>query len=135
MAFINWNDSLSVGVEKIDQEHKVLVGIINNLSDAMKQGKGKEVIGKTVDGLIDYTVDHFKNEEMYFNKFNYPKKTDHIKEHQSFVGKVSEFKEGFATGKLSLSIEVMNFLSDWLQKHIKTTDKKYTALFNEKGLN
>ncbi|MCP3924395.1 MAG: hemerythrin family protein [Desulfobacterales bacterium] len=135
MAFINWNDSLSVGVEKFDKEHKVLVGIINDLSDAMKQGKGKEVIGKTLDGLIDYTMNHFKNEEMYFKKFNYPDKADHIKEHLSFVEKVSEFKEGFETGKLSLSIEVMNFLKDWLQKHINTTDKKYTAFFNEKGLN
>jgi hemerythrin len=134
MGLIKWDDSLSVNVAKIDQQHQKLVLMINELHDAMKQGKGKEVLGKIVNGLISYTATHFKTEEDYFNQFGYPETDSHKKEHIAFVQKVSEFKDGFEKGKLSLSIEVMNFLSDWLQNHIKGTDKKYSQFFNGKGL-
>lgn len=134
MDLIKWDDSFSVNVAKIDQQHQKLILMINELHDAMKQGKGKEVLGKIVNGLISYTATHFKTEEDYFNQFGYPETDSHKKEHIAFVQKVSEFKDGFEKGKLSLSIEVMNFLSDWLQNHIKGTDKKYSQFFNGKGL-
>ena len=108
--------------------------MINELNDAMKQGKGKDILGKIVNGLISYTATHFKTEENYFERFGYPDANQHKKEHIAFVQKVSDFKNGFEKGKLSLSIEVMNFLSDWLQNHIKGTDKKYSQFFNGKGL-
>jgi len=134
MALIKWDDSFSMHVVKIDQQHKTLVSMINELNDAMRQGKGKDVLGKIMNGLISYTATHFKTEEDYFNQFGYPEADSHKKEHIAFVQKVSEFKDGFEKGKLSLSIEVMNFLCDWLQNHIKGTDKKYSQFFNEKGL-
>ena len=134
MALINWNDSFSVNVSKIDQQHKKLVTMINELSDAMKQGKGKDVLGQIVNDLIGYTATHFKTEESYFDQFGYPETDRHKQEHAAFVERVSDFKEGFEKGRLALSVEVMNFLSDWLQNHIKGTDKKYSQFFNEKGL-
>jgi len=134
MAMIQWNDSFSVKVAEIDQQHKKLVAMINELHDAMKQGKGKNVLGKIINGLISYTATHFKTEEKYFDRFGYPEKDSHKKEHVAFVKKVSEFKDGFEKGKLSLTLEVMNFLSDWLKNHIMGTDKKYSQFFNEKGL-
>jgi len=134
MALITWNESLSVNVEEIDQQHQKLIMMINELNDAMKQGKGKDVLGKIIDGLISYTDTHFKVEEDYFVKFGYSDKDIHIKEHTAFVQNISDFKDGFEEGKLSLSIEIMNFLSDWLKSHIKGTDKNYSEFFNENGL-
>jgi hemerythrin len=134
MALINWNDTFSVNVAEIDRQHQKLVSMINELSDAMKLGKGKDVLGKIINSLINYTVDHFKIEERYFDRYKYSETNSHKMEHAVFVEKVSEFKNGYETGKLSLSIEVMNFLSTWLQTHIKDTDKKYSQFFNEKGL-
>jgi hemerythrin len=134
MALINWNDSLSVNVKEIDLQHKKLIDMINELNDAMKTGRGKDAVGKIVGGLISYTAIHFKKEEQYFDQFGYPDTENHKKEHVAFVKKVTDFKDGFAKGNLSLSIEVMNFLSDWLKNHIKGTDKKYAGFFNEKGL-
>ena len=98
MALINWNESLSVNVKEIDLQHKKLIDMNNELNEAMKLGKGKDALGKIVNGLISYTATHFKK------------------------------------GNLPLSVEVMNFLSDWLKNHIKGTDKKYSKFFNEKGL-
>ena len=134
MAMINWNDSLSVHVAEIDQQHKKLIEMINELNDAMKVGKGKDVLEKIVNNLIGYTATHFKTEENYFAKFGYPDTENHKKEHAAFVQKVSDFKTGFETGKLAVTIEVMSFLSDWLKNHIMGTDKKYASFFNEKGL-
>jgi hemerythrin len=134
MALINWSDSFSVNVSEIDLQHKKLVTMINELSDAMKQGRGKDIMGKIVTDLINYALTHFITEEKYFDKFGYPETDSHNKEHTAFAQRVSDFKEGFENGRLSLSIEVLHFLSDWLQNHIKGTDKKYSQFFNEKGL-
>jgi len=134
MALIQWNDSLSVNVKEIDRQHQRLVGMINELNDAMRQGKGNEVLKKTVRELIQYAATHFRTEEKYFDQFQYPDAAGHKKEHADFTRKVSDFKDGFEKGTLGLSIQVMGFLSDWLQNHIKGVDKKYGPFFNEKGL-
>jgi hemerythrin len=134
MVMITWNDSLSVKVKEIDLQHQKLIDMINELNEAMKKGKGKESLAKIINGLVSYTATHFKQEERYFDKFGYPDTVNHKKEHVAFVQKVTDFKNGFEKNNLSVTVEVMNFLSDWLKNHIKGTDKKYSAFFNEKGL-
>jgi hemerythrin len=134
MALINWDVSFSVNVAEIDQQHKKLVEMVNELHNAMMQGKGRLLLGKIVDGLISYTATHFKTEEKYFETYGYPETYIHKQEHAAFVRKVTEFREGFKKRKLTLTIEVMDFLSDWIENHIKGTDKKYSRFFNEKGL-
>lgn len=134
MALIQWSDSFSVNVVEIDGQHQKLIGMINDLNDAMRQGKSKEVLGKIINGLVTYAGTHFRTEEKYFDKFGYPDANSHKKEHSDFTNKVADFKDGFDKGKLGLSIEIMNFLSFWLQNHIKVVDKKYGPFFNEKGL-
>ncbi len=134
MALINWTESLSVNVAVFDMQHQRLISVINELHDAMRQGKGKDVLGKTISSLSSYTVIHFKTEERYFEQFEYPDAASHRQKHDSFVRKISDFREAFEKGRLGVSIEVMNFLRDWLKHHIMETDKKYSAFFNERGL-
>ena len=134
MALIKWDQSLSVNVAQIDKQHQKLISMINELNDAMKQGKGKEAMSKILNGLVAYTATHFKTEEDYFAKFGYPETIKHKKEHADFVKKVSDFKSKFEKDQLSVTIEVMRFLRDWLQNHIKGTDKKYSKFFNDNGL-
>jgi hemerythrin len=134
MAFIEWNNRFSVGVSEIDSQHQKLVGMINDLHDAMLQGKGKAVLGDIIKGLVDYAGAHFLTEEKYFDQFGYPDAGSHKGEHSAFTQKAAEFKDGFDAGKLALSITVMDFLSSWLRNHIKVADKKYEPFFVEKGL-
>jgi hemerythrin len=134
MALIQWKNEFSVNVVEIDRQHKKLIQMINDLSDAMKAGKGKEVLGKILDGLVSYTGTHFAMEEKYFEQFKYPESSPHKKEHADFVKKATEFRDGYANGKLGLSLQVMDFLSDWLQHHILIVDKKYSPFFNANGL-
>lgn len=134
MALITWDDTLSVNVAEIDRQHRKLIEIINELNEAMKAGKGKEVLTRIIGGLASYTVTHFKTEEVYFDRFGYSETDVHKKEHTAFVEKVTDFKKKFETRNLFLTIEVMNFLSDWLKNHIMGTDKNYSQFFNENGL-
>ena len=126
MALLNWSEDLSVKVRGIDNQHKRLVELINDLHNAMKEGKGKEKLGTILNELISYTKYHFSSEEKLMQKKNYPSYLQHKEEHDSFTKKVIEFNRQFETGSLFLSNEVLLFLKDWLVEHIKGTDKKYS---------
>ncbi len=134
MPFLEWNDSFSVKIPSIDKQHQKLVSMINELMDAMKSGKGKLVLGDIIQELANYTVEHFNTEEKYFKEFNYPETEQHIKEHREFVNKVSDFKKKFDSGGITLSVEIMNFLRDWLKNHILGSDQKYSDFLVSKGV-
>jgi len=134
MALIQWNNAMSVGVTEIDTQHKRLITMINELSDAMRDHKAKDVIGNIVDSMLSYTASHFTLEEKYFDQFRYPDTVIHKKEHADFVKKVTAFREDYVKGRLGLSVEILYFLSDWLKNHIQGSDRKYAPFFQEKGL-
>lgn len=134
MAFFEWKDTLSVKVKEIDDQHKALIDMINRLYEAMRSGQGSSVVSGIVDDLSDYTVKHFSDEENMMARFEYPQLSAHKVEHEAFVAKVKDFQTGIKTGKMFLSIDILNFLSDWLRKHIMGTDQKYSDFFNTNGL-
>ncbi len=134
MPLIQWSPSYSVKIGEIDSQHQKLITIINELNDAMLKGKAKEILSPLIDGLIAYTQVHFSKEEMLFDKYKYPDTAAHKEEHAAFVKKVSEFREGFKNGNMSLTINIMDFLSNWLTKHICGTDKKYSDFLNKNGV-
>lgn len=133
MALIQWNDDFSVHVKEIDLQHMKLVNLINELHQAMKEAKGKDVVGKILTDLISYTKFHFTTEERLMKSSNYPDFQNHKLEHENLTQKVISFQEQFMDGKLSLPIEVIQFLKDWLLKHIMGSDKKYVPYMAEKA--
>jgi hemerythrin len=134
MPLIPWNDSLSVHIDEIDRQHQKLVGMINNLNDAMLQGKGKNVTGAIVHDLIAYAGTHFTTEETFFSRYGYPDAAAHTQEHARFVQQAKNFQRDYDAGKIGLSVEVMKFLSSWLQEHIQGSDRKYAPYLNAKGV-
>ena len=134
MALIIWNSGYSVGNEEIDTQHQKLIEIINTLHDAMRIGKGKEIIEKVLDELTNYTIFHFAIEEKLFDLHKYPGSLIHKKNHSDLVAKVIAFKENYFNGSSLLTLDLMNFLKDWLVNHIAKSDKEYTAFFIGKGV-
>ncbi len=134
MSLFVWSDKYSVNIKEIDRQHKVLVDSLNQLFEAMRDGSARELIGGILDKLVNYTNVHFTYEEDLMKKHNYPDLAAQVKSHEAFVKKITDFDEKFKQGKSMLSLEVMNFMKEWLQKHIMGTDKQYTAFFNEKGV-
>lgn len=135
MALIEWTPALSVNVKAVDEQHQKLINLINDLDNAMAKGRGRDVMGKIVTELEDYTNTHFSFEEVCFATFNYADAASHKAEHAKFVSELTRFKADYDASKLGLSMTVMQFLCDWLKKHIVGTDKKYSACFNANGLN
>ncbi len=124
MALITWSNMFSVGVSEIDTQHKKLVELINQLNDAMQAGKGTDVLGKVLTELVNYTVYHFGYEEKLMGQYNYEDSPAHKDEHKKFIVTVGDFKKKFDAGSAVISVEIMNFLRDWLTTHIMKTDKK-----------
>ena len=125
MPIFSWSDSYSVNSPAMDAQHKQLINMINNLHDAMSSGKGKEVLGSTLDGLISYAQTHFVEEEKLMAKVNFAELAAHKVEHVAFVKKAVELQAEFHNSKAVLTFEVMDFLKDWLVNHILKNDKKY----------
>ncbi len=134
MGFITWDNSYSVGVALIDNQHKRLINIINELHDAMGAGKGKDVLGKVLHELIQYVNTHFKTEEEHMVKYHYPDYETHRYEHEKLTDEVKRFYDDFNSGKTVLNIQIMNFLRNWLMDHIVVKDKKFGKFLNEKGV-
>lgn len=133
MAYLNWNDNLSVNVPVIDEQHQKLVSLINQLHDAMAQGHGSAVLGGIIRGLVDYTQIHFRDEERCFEASDYPDCATHMAQHEAFVSRVTDFQQGFAEGRLMLSLDVMDFLAEWLVEHIQGTDMSYAPFLAEES--
>lgn len=107
--------------------------MVNELYDAMKAGHGKEALGKVLDGLISYTKTHFGREEQLMAQYAYPDTAAHKREHVALTTKVLEIQTKFKAGNTAiLSMEVMNFLREWLVKHIQASDAKLGAYLKQK---
>lgn len=126
MALITWQDSYSVGVELIDSDHQLLVSLINQLDDAMKEGGGRDTVGSVLNVLLEYTETHFGREELLMEKAGYPELTPHRREHVKLTTQVRQIVDRFNGGdSSSLDAEVLDFLKTWLTGHILGVDRKY----------
>jgi hemerythrin-like metal-binding protein len=130
---IVWKDRYSVGIEGMDQQHKKLVGLINELHDAMQAGRANEAVVKTLDGLVSYTLTHFGAEEALLKKSGYPGYEQQRSEHQKLVAQVKALQQKARAANLALSLEVSAFLRNWLIDHIVGVDKQYTAHLKAAG--
>jgi hemerythrin len=134
MALIPWSPALSVGVRLFDDQHQLLVGMVNDMHAAMAGGKGNLVVGPILDGLIEYTQTHFADEERLLAQHAYPGLAVQRAEHRKLVEQVLALQQKFKSGKSMLSVEVMNFLKSWLLNHIQVEDKQYGPFLNSRGV-
>lgn len=123
-----------IGLKIFDDEHKKLADLINKLYTAFGSNNNNRIIGEVLSELIDYTIYHFGNEEKLFVKFGYTAQIEHVNQHQKFVDKITEFQNNFENDSVTVSIDLLNFLKDWLVNHILKTDAKYVPFLKEKGL-
>lgn len=135
MTLFKWDESkYGVGVAEFDQHHERLVELINQLHDAMKSGEGKDRLGDIVEEMKDYTAYHFAAEEKLMGRYGYDGLDEQRVQHENFVDRVSEFEKDLKSGKITLTMDVMNFLKDWLTSHIQKSDAKYEDFFHDKGV-
>ena len=127
-----WHEKFSVGIPEIDTQHKGLIRLINDLHAAMTTGQGKQAVGKILDDLVGYTQVHFRSEEDLLRQKKYSKLANHQGEHKKLTAQVVELQEKYRGGRLMLTVEVMQFLKNWLADHIMGHDHQYAAEFKSK---
>ncbi|XQW84985.1 bacteriohemerythrin [Thalassotalea piscium] len=124
MSLIEWDDvDLKVGIESIDNQHKVIIGCINELSDCLQQNVPDEIAEKLFDRLIGYTHYHFANEESYFNCLAKKDAQLHVLQHKHFIEQLTFYRKQLKGG---LSVEVLDSLLDWFISHIQSEDIKFS---------
>lgn len=132
---MTWTEKLSVGVAVLDDDHKRLVAMVNELYDAMQAGHGKELLGAVLDRLVQYTRVHFEREQKLFEQTGYPAAAPHRQEHDTLTGQVLDVQRKYMAGaSAALSIDVLRFLKSWLINHIQGSDQKYRSHLNSKGI-
>lgn len=135
MPLMTWTEKLSVGVVALDDDHKRLIDMINELYAAMQAGHGKDTLGHILDGLVQYTKVHFAREESFFARTGYPAAAPHKQEHDALTRQVLDIQRRYNGGSIAtLSLDVLQFLRNWLINHIQASDQRYRPHLNGKGI-
>ena len=135
MAVFEWKDDYSVNIAAMDEQHKKLVALLNDLDLAVESGKDEEALTTTFDGLMDYVLTHFKSEEELMKKYDYPHIEDHRQAHIGLTLKVVELKKNHDAYHFQDSArQVIMFLTTWLLGHIMGVDKRYGVFLNKNSI-
>lgn len=126
MTMLAWSDDYSVAIQEIDEQHKQLVALINNLYTAMAGKRDREQIGRIINELVDYTRIHFAVEECLMRMFHYQGYDAHKDMHDGIVKRVKGFQERYHGGDDMVGMELLLFLKDWLLTHIQKVDRLYS---------
>lgn len=122
---IEWSDKLSVGIQEIDEQHKVLVDLLNQLHQAILHHHGAEATAQIMDKLCEYTNIHFTVEESILRILDYPDYEEHKEHHEQLLAQVQELRKKMDSEDHSISFELLHFLKKWLTIHILEEDNAY----------
>ncbi|MCX8069933.1 MAG: bacteriohemerythrin [Thermodesulfovibrionales bacterium] len=127
-----WSEDLAVGIDEIDNQHKKLIGLINQLAILKEQQTSdREYIHSLLSELFNYTIYHFFTEEQIMENISYPEYGSHKMEHVNLSARVVDYFERFSRGEEYLQSEIYEFLKAWLNSHIKNTDTKLGKFIRE----
>jgi hemerythrin len=129
-----WKASYSVQVSSIDGQHQNLFRLAAKLHSAMATGQSKAILAEILDELMRYTQVHFQQEERMMQQANYPDFVAHKAQHEALLGRVDELQKEYRSGRLTMSIDLLHFLQNWLEKHIMQTDQQYVPYLKEKSV-
>lgn len=133
MSMVQWNDEYSIGIQEIDEQHKLLVELINDLYMAMAQKGARDRVGEVLGRLVDYTKVHFAVEECLQRMFGYPGYEAHKKIHDTLVQQAVELMEKYKAGDAGVGMEALFLLKDWLIGHIMEKDTAYAPYLLKQG--
>ncbi len=129
-----WDDSYSVGIKEVDRQHRILIDMLNELYQEVKNGSDMQLLGRIYQGLIDYTVSHFSYEESLMERHGYEDLAAHKTKHKKLIDQVLDLQRRVNANDEKVVDELLEFLNDWLAGHIRGTDKQYGVALNAKGI-
>jgi hemerythrin len=134
MALVEWRLEYSVGVQSIDLQHQKLFEMVNELYSAMRMGNVAEVVPIILERLEIYCRKHFSYEESMMLQAEYPDYLRHKTEHAKLMEKVLVLAKDFDDDTLMRSLALLGFLNEWLQRHVISSDRQYSAYLQSAGI-
>jgi hemerythrin len=131
MARVQWCEAFDTYIPEVDEQHKKLVAMINQLDDSLKQGKGlvNETVGAVLIELVDYTGYHFEAEERIMQEYSFDGYLEHKKLHKSLKRDIAGLLKRMKKGESINVLEMTSFLAEWLVNHIIKEDQKFGRVF------
>ena len=135
---ILWNDNFLTGIDRIDEQHKVLVNTLNEANARLAGNVTRDLLEQITRDLLSYAIYHFETEETLMQEYGYAglatgDAEKHRQEHRSFSQQVVALREGLRDGRLVTREELLSFLNNWLINHILYTDKHLGEFLNNHG--
>ncbi len=134
MPMVKWDDAYSVDIQELDEQHKCLIEIMNELYLALAQKSSLDLIEDVLDKLVEYTKIHFAVEETLMRIFHYEGYEEHKQIHDHIVDQVLAYQAKFRTGDTSVGMDLLLFLKEWLFDHINKIDRAYSETLLNAGV-
>ena len=135
MALIEWKDSFSVGVSELDNDHRYLLDLINQLHDAKERKQGTAVVAEILVKLRDHVANHAVREEALMERIGYPETTAHKHSHANAVASIERLISINQNSHSDDTVrQVLDFMKAWFATHVICTDMKLREHFVEKGV-
>ena len=131
---IDWNPELETGIDLIDTQHRSIFDQVNRLLSSMREGRGRDEVGKVIEFLGDYVVTHFAAEEQSMTELHYPDLSAHHTEHVNFIADFEKLRQQFLQEgpTILVVIAVERRVVKWLSDHIRETDRAMAVFLREK---
>lgn len=126
--WVEWDDSLSIGISTIDEHHRYLVDLVNDLHDVVSCKKGSREVGRVLKALEKYAHVHFRAEERMMERYKFQGLERQQSQHHRFEKTLARFYAELHINPLSAPIDMLTFLRDWLLHHIRHEDRGLRAL-------
>lgn len=127
---IEWLESMSVGVDPIDKQHRFLVDTLQEANETLLNDESGVMLHDIALNLLRYAIMHFETEEDLMQRYGYqdayPEEAlEHIAQHRHFSRKIVAIRDQLRVGHEVSNMEVLVFLNDWLYNHLLGVDQKY----------
>lgn len=125
---IVWNDRFVTGIDKIDEQHRILINLFNEANTRLTTHYSAEFLEAITRDLLSYALYHFETEEQLMQQYDYVEDVDtHIQQHRRFSTRVVAVRNNIKMGILISHEDLLAFLNSWLIDHILNTDKRLAA--------
>jgi hemerythrin-like metal-binding protein len=129
MPAVVWTPAMSVGIEALDTDHKMLFGLVNQLDRAIAEGSADTIVASIINGLVDYTEYHFGREEAMMAAVGYAGLDAHRAGHRALVESLQLLRDAYAGGlRDGIETRLLTFMHDWITGHIRGEDMQYAPV-------
>jgi hemerythrin-like metal-binding protein len=125
MYSLQWNEEFAVGVESIDREHRALFELFNDLHSSILRGETHSLTAEKLERLVQYTEEHFADEERLMAESGYPKLEEHCRSHRALTEQVQGMMDDLKRSQSVMNLPALKFLNEWVTLHILREDRSY----------